>query len=377
MSQNTRYLGLDVDAETVSAAVAEIGGEVRSLGTVPNRPEPLRKLLRRLGRRDQLRVCYEAGPTGYGLYWLLTGWGIQCDVVAPSLVPSKPGDRVKTNRRDAEKLARSHRAGDLTPVWVPDADHEALRDLLRAREVAKSDQLRARHRLSKFLLRQDRRPPKGMRRWTQSWMAWVRQEVKFDRFAQQAVLEDYLAQVDHSAERIRHLEHRIDDAIEEAPASMQTVIAGLQALRGIAKITAVSIVSEVGRLSRFARARQLMGYSGMVPSEHSTGQRVRRGSITKTGNAHLRRVVVEAAWAYRHRPRVSPTLRRRHTGLPPDVLELAWKAQQRLHQRYRRLAGRGKPKQHVVTVVGRELLGFIWDIGVRLEKQMGVTVQPL
>jgi transposase len=377
MSQNTRYLGLDVDAEAISVAVAETEGEVRFLGTIPNRPEPLRKLLRRLGRRDQLRVCYEAGPTGYGLYWLLTGWGVQCDVVAPSLVPSKPGDRVKTNRRDAEKLARSHRAGDLTAVWVPDADHEALRDLLRAREVAKSDQLRAKHRLSKFLLRQNRKAPKGVRRWSQSWLMWVRREVKLDRFAQQAVLEDYLAQVDHSADRIRHLERRIDDAIEEAPAAMQTVIAGLQALRGIAKITAVSIVSEVGRLSRFAGARQLMGYSGLVPREHSTGQRVRRGSITKTGNAHLRRVVVEAAWAYRHRPWVGPTIQRRQAGLSPEIVQLAWKAQQRLYQRYRRLAGRGKPKQHVVTVVGRELLGFIWDIGVRLEKQMGVTVQPV
>lgn len=374
MDQDTRFVGLDVDAETISAAVADPGVEVRSLGTIPYRPEAVRRLMRRLGPADHLRVCYEAGPTGYGLYWLLMGLGIQCEVVAPTLVPTKPGDRVKTNRRDAEKLARSYRSGDLTPVWVPDAEHEALRDLVRAREAAKADQLRARHRLSKFLLRHGRRPPRGIRRWTQKYLQWVRRDVKFDRFGQQATLQDYLEEVDHAAERIRRLELHIDDAVEEAPESMRAVIAGLQALRGVAKVTAVTIVSEVGRLSRFARPRQLMGYSGAVPRERSTGLRVRRSSITKTGNAHFRRVLGEAAWAYRHRPRVGVALRKRQEGLSAEVVDIAWRAQHRLHRKYRRLVGRGKSRQQAVTAVARELTGFVWDIAVRLERNADVAV---
>jgi transposase len=370
VEKNTRFVGLDVDAEAIAVAVAEPDGSVRSLGTIPSRPEPIRKLLRRLGPSDRLSVCYEAGPTGYGLYWMLTGMGVRCEVIAPTLVPKKPGDRVKTNRRDAEKLARSYRSGELTPVWVPDAEHEALRDLVRAREAAKADELRARHRLDKFLLRQGRRPAPGVKRWTRKHMDWVRRDVKFDVFAQQAVLEDYLAEIEHAGDRIDRLERRIDDAVQEAPESMRSLIAGLQALRGVAKITAVTVVSEVGRLSRFARPRLLMGYAGMVSSEHSTGRRVRRGGITKTGNAHLRRVAVQAAWSYRHRPTVGATLRVRQEALSEDLKQIAWKAQHRLHQRYRKLAAKGKPKQQVITAVARELLGFIWAIGMQVERQM-------
>jgi len=376
MEKDIRFIGLDVDAESMAVAVVDPGSPARSLGTIPDRPEAVRKLMRRLGPPDQLRVCYEAGPTGYGVYWLLTGMGIHCDVIAPSLVPRKPGDRVKTNRRDAEKLAKSYQSGDLTPVWVPDAEHEALRDLVRAREAAKTDQTRARHRLSKFMLRRSCGAPKGIKRWTQKYLDWVRREVRFELFAQQAALEDYLAEVVHAGERIQRLEQRIDDAVEEAPESMRVVIAGLQALRGIAKISAVTIVSEVGRLSRFARPRQLMGYSGTVSSEHSTGQRVRRGGITKTGNAHLRRIIGEAAWAYRYRPYVGPALRKRQEALPAEIVEIAWKAQHRLHRKYTRLVGRGKLKQQAVTAVARELTGFIWAIATHLEHNMGVAVMP-
>jgi transposase len=372
MDKGIRFLGLDVDAEKMAVAVAEPDGTVRSLGMIAHRPEAVRRLVRKQGPPERLRACYEAGPTGYGLYWLLTRLGVACDVVAPTLVPKKPGDRVKTNRRDAEKLARSHRSGDLTAVWVPDADHEALRDLVRLREAAKSDQLRARHRLSKFLLRHSRRPPQGVKRWTQKYLDWIRREVKFERLAQQVVLQDLLVEVMHAGERIRRLELEIDDAIEQAPAPMRAVAAGLQALRGVAKVTAATIVSEVGQLSRFPRPRQLMGYSGVVSSEHSTGAQVRRGGITKTGNAHLRRVVGEAAWAYRYPPRIGAALRKRQEGLPPEVVEIAWRAQHRLHRRYRRLCGRGKVKQQVVTALGRELLGFIWAIGVHLEREAGV-----
>lgn len=364
--KGTRFVGLDVHAATIAVAVAEPTGEVRGLGTMPNEPEAIRKLMRRLGPAEQLRVCYEAGPCGYTLYWQLTRLGIPCSVVAPTLVPVKPGDRVKTDRRDAEKLARSFRSGDLTPVWVPDAAHEALRDLVRAREAAKKDQLRARHRLQKFLLRHGWRPPAGTAAWTEKYRRWL-STVRFDTAAQDATLGDYVAEVEHARERLGRLERALDEAVEAAPPAMRAIIDALQALRGIAKVAAVTIVAEVGRLSRFERPRQLMGYSGVVASECSSGPRVRRGAITKTGNAHLRRIVVEAAWSYRHRPALGPTLRQRQTGQREEVKAIAWKAQHRLNGRYRRLVARGKAKPQVVTAVARELLGFIWAIGVAVE----------
>jgi transposase len=302
------------------------------------------------------------------VYWQLTALGVKCDVVAPTLIPVKAGDRVKTDRRDAMKLARSYRAGDLTPVWVPDAAHEALRDLVRAREAAKKDQLRARHRLGKFLLRRGQRPPRAMNPWTQAHLTWVK-SVHFAHAAQEATLVDYLDEVEHMADRIERLEQAIDDAVKTAPERMRLVIHALQALRGIAHVSAVTIVAELGELSRFAKPRQLMGYSGAVASEHSTGTRTRRGGITKTGNAHLRRVIIEAAWAYRHRPQVGPTLRKRQAVVGPEVKRLAWHAQHRLYRRYLHFTAKGKCKQHTVTAVGRELLGFIWAIGVHVETQ--------
>ena len=364
--RNVRFIGLDVHAETIAVAVAEPDGELRSVGVIPNQPESIRRLIKKLGPADRLRVCYEAGPTGYVVYWQLTALGVKCDVVAPTLVPVKAGDRVKTDRRDALKLARSYRAGDLTPVWVPDAAHEALRDLVRAREAAKKDQLRARHRLGKFLLRQGRRRPTGMTAWTQKHLTWLK-TVHFEHAAQEATLLDYLHEVEHHADRIERLERAIDTAVQTAPARMRAVIEALQALRGIAQMSAVTIVTEVGELSRFSKARQLMGYSGGVARENSTGERTRRGGITKTGNAHLRRVVIEAAWAYRWRPAVGAALRKRQVDLNPQVTAIAWKAQHRLHARYRHLSSMGKCKQEVVTAVGRELLGFIWAIGVKVE----------
>ena len=361
-----RFIGLDVHAETIAVAVADSGGEVRSLGVIPNRAESIRKLVKHVGPAESLRVCYEAGPTGYVIYWQLTGLGVRCEVVAPTLIPTKAGDRVKTDRRDAEKLARSHRAGDLTAVWVPDAAHEALRDLVRAREAAKKDQLRARHRLGKFLLRHGRRPPMPMGAWTHRHLAWITQ-VQFAQPAQEATLLDYRHEVDHAADRLVRLERAIDDAVTTAPAQMRAVIDALQALRGIALVSAVTIVAEVGELSRFPRAPQLMGYGGLGAREDSSGARTRRGGITKTGNAHLRRIAIEAAWNYRHRPFVGAGLRKRQAHLSEEVKAIGWKAQHRLHARYRKLIGRGKCQQQVVTAVGRELLGFIWAIGVLVE----------
>jgi transposase len=362
-----RFVGLDVHAATIAVAVAEPEGEVRSLGTIPNDPDAVRRLMKRLGPTDQLRACYEAGPCGYTLYWQLARLGVACQVVAPTLVPVKPGDRVKTDRRDAERLARSFRSGDLTAVWVPDTAHEALRDLVRAREAAKRDQLRARHRLQKFLLRHGQRAPAGTKAWTERYRRWL-DGVRFEHPAQEATRLDYLTEVDHARDRIVRLEQALTAAVESAPAEMRAVIDALQALRGVARIAAVTIVAEVGKLSRFARARQLMGYSGAVAREHSSGPHVRRGGITKTGNAHLRRIVVEAAWTYRHRPRIGATLRQRQRTQTEAVRAIAWKAQHRLHSRYARLLGRGKSKQQVVTAVARELLGFIWAIGVTVER---------
>ena len=366
-----RFVGLDVHAETI--VVAEATGEVRTLGTVPNRPEAVRRLVRKLGSPEQLRVCYEAGPTGYVLYWQLIGLGVHCDVVAPSLIPTKAGDRIKTDRRDAEKLARSYRAGDLTPVWVPDAEHEALRDLVRAREAAKKDQLRARHRLGKFLLRHGRYRPAHLKMaWTAGHIDWIR-AVRFESPAHHIVLADYLHEVERVVARIAHLNHAILEAIRRAPPQMRAVIGALQALRGIAAVSAATIVAEAGQLSRFEKPRHLMGYSGLVPSEYTSGSRRRLGAITKTGNAHLRRVVIEAAWAYRFGPAVRAPLRARQAGLDPGITEIAWRAQKRLHDRYRTLAARGKNHNQVITAVGRELLGFIWDIARTVERQVPVS----
>lgn len=362
-----KFVGMDVHAETIAVAVAEQDGEVRSLGEIGNREESIRRLVKKLGPVEDLRFCYEAGPTGYGLYWQLTALGAKCEVVAPSLVPVKSGDRVKTDRRDALKLARNHRAGELTAVWVPDAAHEALRDLVRAREAAKKDQLRARHRLSKYLLRHGRRPSVEIKRWTAAYLEWVKREVHFEQRAQEFTLLDYLHEVEHLGARIARLDGQIEEAVKLAPVRTRAVIEGLQALRGIAQISAVTMVAELGEISRFSRARQLMGYGGIVASEHSSGESVRRAGITKTGNAHLRRIVVESAWSYRYRPGVGVALRRRQEKVSEEIKEIAWKAQHRLHARYQKMMARGKNKNVVVTAVGRELLGFIWAIGVKVE----------
>jgi transposase len=368
---NVLFVGLDVHAETIAVAVAEQGGEVGSFGVIPNRLESIGKLVHKLGPVKQLRACYEAGPTGYVLYWQLTQLGVACEVIAPSLVPTKAGDRVKTDRRDAAKLGRGYRAGELTAVWVPDAAHEALRDLVRVREAARKDQMKARHRLGKFLLRHGRRPPEGTKAWTQKHREWIKSHVRFEQPALETTLADYLEEVDHMAARIVKLEKAIDEAVSQAPAEIGVVIEALQALRGVAQTTAASIVCELGSLSRFPSPRELMGYSGLVACEYSSGSRVQRGGVTKTGNGHLRRVLVEAAWAYQHRPNgIGFLLRRQKTlAISEEAKKIAWKAQQRLHKRYQAMAARGKNKNQIVTAIGRELLGFIWAIAVAAEKQ--------
>jgi transposase len=370
MASITRFIGMDVHAATIAVAVAEKGGEVRSLGTVPNRPDSIRKLLRRLGSPEQLHACYEAGCCGYVLYWQLAELGIRCDVVAPSLIPVRSGDRVKTDRRDAEKLARCLRAGDLTPVWVPDAAHEALRDLVRARLVAKQDLARARHRVGHLLLRTGTRDPEKGRAWSRRYFEWLA-TVQFSDAPRQAAFTDYCAEVVHHEARVQRLEAAIDGALTNANPKLKALYEALQGLRGVAKVTAATIVVEVGDLSRFARAPQLMSYAGIVPSEHSSGGARRQGAITKAGNHHLRRVMIEAGWAYRHKPWLGAPLRKRLATQSEAVRAISWKAQNRLHKRYMTMIARGKPTQMAVTAVARELLGFVWAVGRAVDHDFG------
>jgi transposase len=280
-------------------------------------------------------------------------------VVAPSLVPKKPGDRIKTDRRDARLLARLLRAGELTPVWVPDEDHKALRDLVRAREDAREDRQRKRNQLGKFLLRLGLHPPTGVRAWTVRYRQWL-DRLELERPAQQIVLREYIYALDEAGARLKRLEQQLEtlaEASEQAP-----LLAALQALRGVRIVTAATLVAELGDITRFGSPKQLMSYAGLVPSEDSSGTRQRRGRITKSGNAHVRRVTVEAAWHYRHPPRVSQTLRKRQEAVPQTVRDISWKAQQRLNGKFQRLVYRGKPSQKAVVAAARELLGFIWAL---------------
>jgi transposase len=355
------YVGLDVHKATISVALAEGGrnGEVRQVGVFENRPEVLRTLMARLGRRGgRLNFCYEAGPCGYGLHRLLTGCGHECVVVAPSLIPVKAGDRVKTDRRDALMLAKLHRAGELTPIWIPDAAYEAMRDLVRARTTAGRVLSKARQHLQGFLLRHER-INRGARAWTLACRRWLT-TVRFTHPAQQIVLQDDIHAVEDAEARLARLTRQIEELLPSW--SMAPVVTALQAMRGVALVVAVTVVAEVGDFRRFANPRQLMAYLGLVPSEHSSGSSVRRGGITKAGNALARRVPIEGAWTYRMPARVSRKLHDRNEALPLAIRDIAWKAQLRLCARYRRLAAAGKAKVVVTTAIAREMVGFIWAI---------------
>ncbi len=356
-----RFVGLDVHKRMTSVAIAESGrgGEVRFLGEIPSTPEALHRLVERLqGRHRQLSFCYEAGPCGYGVHRRLSSLGQACSVVAPSLIPSRPGDRVKTNRRDATPLARLHRAGELTPVWVPDAAHEAMRDVVRARATARRVLGKARQHLQGFLLRRGR-IYRGVRGWTRAYRRWLT-TVRFDHPAQQIVLQDYIQAVEDAEARLARLEHQIEELLPSW--SMAPVVEAVQAMRGVGLIVAITVVAEVGDFSRFANPRQLMAYLGLVPSERSSGSSIRRGGITNAGHAHARRVLIEGAWTYRMQARVSRKLLDRIERLPQTIRDIAWRAQLRLCQRYRRLAVAGKPKVVVTTAIAREMVGFIWAI---------------
>jgi transposase len=357
------FVGLDVAKSRHAVAVAEDGrqGEVRYLGEIGADKDSVRRLVAKLEKRHgrRLHFCYEAGPTGYGLHRQLVELGHECTVVAPSLIPRKPGDRVKTNRRDAQQLARLLRAGELTAVWVPDEAHEAMRDLVRAREAAVDDLRRKRQAISSMMLRQGRVYP-GKTTWGARHLRWLQQQ-NFTHPAQQLVLQELLLAARHAGERLRRIEAAMVEFLPEW--SLAPVVEALQALRGVNLVTAATVMAEVGDLRRFDSPRQLMGYLGLVPGERSTGDTVRRLGITKAGNGRVRRALVESAWCYRHLPRIGKAKHYVHERLPPAVRDIAAKAQARLCARYRALSGRGKPLTVAVTAIARELAGFVWAIG--------------
>jgi transposase len=361
MKEFSKYVGMDVHKETIAVSVAEAnGGEVRYFGEIANTPEAMEKLIRQLRKGNAaLSFCYEAGPCGYGIYRQLSDLGWDCQVVAPSLIPKKAGDRVKTDRRDSLSLARLHRAGELTAVWVPDGVQEALRDLTRAREDMKHLQRQAKQRLLAFLLRHGKRYS-GKSNWTQAHYRWL-ETMKFDHPTQQIVFQEYVDTVKAMTQRVAGLDQQIESASAES--GFWPVIEALMALRGVSLLTATTIVAEIGDLKRFASAPQLMAYLGVVPSEHSSGATKSRGGITKTGNGHVRRVLVEAAWTYRHPARKTAVLQRRAERTPEVIQDIAWKAQKRLCSRYKLLEARGKLKVQVCMATARELAGFIWAIG--------------
>lgn len=369
MEQSSTVVGLDVHKDTITVAVLPVGADrIAETTRIENHPKAIEKLVQRLkARYGLLTFVYEAGPCGYDVQRQLTALGQRCVVIAPALTPRRPGDRVKTDRRDAEKLARLYRAGELTLIRVPSREEEAARDLVRTREDAVADRLRARHRLSKFLLRQGR-----VYRETKAWGVAHRQWLTAQRFewpALQQTCEAYVRALDETQARLTHLEQMLQSLAQQEP--YQQPVQALRCLKGVETLTALTLVVETQDFRRFPTAAAFMSFTGLVPSEASSGDRVRRGSITKTGNAHLRRVLVEAAWCSRHGQIVSRELAARRQDAPRAVVALARKAQARLHRRYWRLLHRGKVPGVTVTAVARELAGFVWAIGQQVPTTAG------
>jgi len=362
------FVAFDSAKEKHAVAIADDGrdGEVRYLGEIDNSPDAVKKLVTKLSRQyERLHFCYEAGPTGYGLHRQLTDLGHVCDVVAPTMIPKRSGDRVKTNRRDSVTLVKLLRAGELRAIWVPDTVHEAVRDLTRAREVAMIDLKKKRQQLLSFLLRHSRIFPGG-KNWTKMHERWLAKQT-FNHPAQQIVFQDQLEVINAAQVRLAALEQQMREIVSTW--TMAPVVAAYQALRGVSFLVAVTFVAEVGDVRRFATPQQLMAFLGLVPSERTTGDTVRRGSITKTGNHRARRVLIEGAWTYRFSARVGETLRARLKDLPLNIRNIAWKAQVRLCARYRRLIANGKKTPVATTAIARELAAFLWAIGQQVAPQ--------
>jgi transposase len=357
----TTYVAMDTHKKTISVAIADGGrrGEARFIGEIPSRPEAVTKMIDRLARKHgKLAFCYEAGPCGYGLYRQLTALGHDCVVVAPSLVPTRPGDRVNTDRRDAVTQACLFRSGELTPVWVPDDAHEAMRDLCRARQASVEVLRRARQQVSGFLLRHGRIYAEG-KHWTRKHRSWLAAQ-RFEHPARQIAFEELVQAMDEAAARRDRLAKQMEELLPSW--SLAKIVAAIQALRGIAAISAITLVAEIGDFKRFANPRQLMAYLGLTPSECSSGAKTARGAITKAGNTRATRMLVESAWTYRLPARMGAEILKRNEVLPQAIKQIAWKAQARLCSRYRRLAKAGKPANVVCVAIARELAAFVWAI---------------
>ena len=361
MSEFNKYIGLDVHKATIAVSIADgEGGDVRFFGEIENNPFAIAKLIKQLSKADEkLSLCYEAGGCGYVIFRQLRELNQDCIVVAPSLIPRKAGDRVKTDRRDSLNLARLHRAGELTPVWVPDELHEALRDLTRGREDIKNMEKRSKQVLLAFLLRHGRTFTEKST-WTKAHFSWL-ETVKFTHPAQQIMFQEYVDIIKMHKTKLESMDKQI---LTYAHASTSwPVIEALMSLRGINLLAATTIVAEIGDLRRFATAPQMMSFLGLVPSEKSSGGSIKKGNITKTGNSHVRRLLVEASWTYRHNARKTAHIQRKAKHTTDEVQEISWSAQKRLCQRYRELGDRGKLKVQVCTAIARELTGYIWAIG--------------
>lgn len=361
MNYFSKHIGLDTHKTKIAVSVTEgSAGKPRYYGEIANTPDALGQLVKALSPDGELLAfCYEAGPCGYEIYRQISDMGHHCDVVAPSLIPKRPGDRIKTDRRDSENLARLYRSGDLTPVWVPDQEQEAMRDLTRAREDMKAIERTCKQRLNAFLLRYGRHYAAGKSRWTQAHFRWL-ETVKFAVPVQQIVFQEYVDAVKQAQDRVSSLEKQMESALPDW--QLAPVVKALMALRGVKLITAMTLMAELGDITRFDSPRQLMKFLGLVPSEYSSGDSHRQGGITKTGNGHVRRILVESAWSFRFPARKTAHLQRYAEQCSKEVQAIAWKAQKRLCGRYTHLLGRGKLKVQVCTAVARELVGFIWAI---------------
>jgi len=371
MKQYSKFIGLDVHKADISVGIANADrGEASYYGMIENKAPACLKIAKKLSKGEEaVLFCYEAGPCGYEVYRHLTKAGYDCVVIAPSLIPKKSGDRVKTDRRDAMSLARLLRAGELTPIWVPDKEQEAVRDLTRAREDMKAMERQSRQRLGGFLLRHGKMYP-GQSKWTKTYFQWL-ESLRFETAAQQIVFQEYIDIVKDAQQRVAAMEEEMRKALTGW--TLKPIVDGLMALRGVDLIAAMTIIAELGDITRFESPRQLMAHLGLVPSEHSSGQRQKRGGITKTGNGHVRRVLVEASWSYRLPARKTAHLRKKAEKASKTVQEIAWKAQKRLCSRYWYLVHKGKLPVESCTAVARELAGFIWAIACEIKGKGAVA----